>query len=199
MNGMKTLLLIIFSLTTLSPSIRAEDDLTEKSSLLTQEKLLKDSQISYRAEGGFTGVRSYGVIISCVKGKISVMKTAYDPRLPEEQARIHQIGILSQEQYLALWDELQKRSVLTMRNAPLPKFDITDEFTVHFYAKAGVDENNFQAYGLSRPEISRYLAVRKMIDETVNMSALWSSHSALARTLDVPEVSRRNVSPSAPY
>jgi hypothetical protein len=69
----------------------------------SEEELLEESQLSYRAEGGFTGVESYGVIISCVKGKVSILKSIHDPRLEKDNARIRQIGTMDQNEYLQLW------------------------------------------------------------------------------------------------
>src|SRR5262245_32515774 len=40
------------------------------SALPADATLLDRSQIAYRAEGGFTGVESYSVIISCVRGEV---------------------------------------------------------------------------------------------------------------------------------
>src|SRR4051812_31659944 len=47
----------------------------------SNDELLEKSQISYAADGGFTGVRSFSVIISCVNGRISTLKTIRNPRV----------------------------------------------------------------------------------------------------------------------
>lgn len=150
----------------------------------SDSELLKESQISYRAEGGFTGVESYGVIISCVKGKISVMKSIHDPRLKNEAARVRQLGNMNQNDYLRLWGDLQRQAFFKMRDSNPLTMDINDEFTNYFIAKVGGKSHKFEVVGISRPEASRYYALRERIDQSVNMKSLWSSHENLARHFD---------------
>jgi len=159
---------------------------------LDRESLLESSQVSYRAEDGFTGVHSYGVIISCVKGKISVMKSIYDPRLPDSQSRIRQLGSMDEQSYLALWDNLKNNAIFRMQDAPQPAEDISDEFTVSFFAKVGGSLHQFRVYGISRPDASRYFAIQKLIDDSVQMASLWNAHTNLAARLESPEISQKN-------
>lgn len=149
-----------------------------------EERLLQNSQISYRAEGGFTGVQSYGVILSCVNGRISVMKSIYDPRLPADKAQMREIASMDKDTYLKLWDDLNKQAFFKTPDAPQPKHDIADEFTVNFHAKIGEEHHEFQVYGISLPSSSRYFGIRKRIDDSVNMSALWYSHKNVARSIE---------------
>jgi hypothetical protein len=166
---------------TIVPASQRED------SPVSTSDLLASSQISYRAEGGFTGVQSYGVIISCVKGKISVMKSIFDPRLNSEKSRIRQIGTMDSNAYITLWDSLAAHAVLKMDNAPEPKYDILDEFTVTFYTKVGDTLHQFYARGISRPEAAKYFAVRNLIDTAVDMKALWNTHNNLAKHIPTPK------------
>jgi hypothetical protein len=147
----------------------------------TNDDILKGSQISYRADGGFTGVQGYGVIISCVNGKISVLKTISDPRLRDEAATVHDISSIGTDEYLNLWDNLDREALFKMSDAPDPKVDILDEFTVTFHAVVGKDHHEFRVHGISRPEAARYYALRQLIDDSVHMKALWNVHSDLAR------------------
>lgn len=151
---------------------------------ITDKEILKNSQISYRAEGGFSTVQSYGVILSCVNGRVSVLKSIYDPRLSADKARSREVGEMPVEQYVELWNNLDRYSLLKMQDAPRPKNDIQDEFTIHFAAKVGKLFHEFDVYGISRPESARYFAVRKMIDDSVQMKSLWETHQHLARHLD---------------
>ena len=151
---------------------------------ISDKEILSASQLSYRAEGGFTGVQSFGVILSCVNGRVSVMKSIYDPRLAADRARTREIGTMSPDTYLALWNNLDRHALFKMTDAPLPTRDIEDEFTVHFYAKAGKMLHQFDVVGISRPEAARYFAVQRLIDGSVKMQALWGLHQNLAKKLD---------------
>lgn len=144
------------------------------------EKLLENSQISYRAEGGFTGVQAYSVVIACVNGRISILKSIHDPR-HGNASPIRQTTRLSSETYLRLWDDLLKNAIFSLRDAPLPNHDILDEFTVHFEARVGKVQHRFQVYGCSRPEASRYFAVKNLLDQASQMSHLWERHKNLAK------------------
>lgn len=157
---------------------------------LTDDQILANSQISYRAEGGFTGVESYGVIVSCVKGKISVMKSIYDPRLQKDNARMRQIGSLSKEDYLVLWENLDRQAIFKMKDSAPLTMDVYDEFTNHFYVKVGDYLHQFDVVGISLPEASRYFAIRKLIDDSVSMHSLWSTHTSLARHLKEPSLTQ---------
>src|SRR5262245_28893050 len=75
--------------------------------------VLQRSQIAYRAEGGFSGVESYGVIISCVKGEVSVMSSIHDPRIPDGEP-IRRFEHMNAEKYLALWNSLVKQAGLKL-------------------------------------------------------------------------------------
>lgn len=143
------------------------------------ETALEDSQISYRAEGGFTGVESFGVILSCVNGRISVLKSIADPRLGSE-GRLRQVASMTPEAYRQLWRQLERLSVMTTPNAPAPRMDILDEFTVRFEVRVGPVTHRFSARGLSRPEAARHFALRSSIDNAAGMAALWQSHSEIA-------------------
>jgi hypothetical protein len=147
---------------------------------LSNSALLRDSQISYRAEGGFSGVESYGVIISCVRGKISVLKSLYNPKLGTSRSRIRQIGSMDKKTYLNLWAHLKKHSVVAMKDCPQPSEDIHDEFTVSFHTKVGGQTHKFKVYGIGRPEASRYFALRCLIDTAANMKSIWDIHEGLA-------------------
>ena len=46
-----------------------------------QSEILAHSELSYKADGGFTGIRSYSVRICCNKGKITTVRTILDPRI----------------------------------------------------------------------------------------------------------------------
>jgi len=148
---------------------------------VARKDILKQSQVSYRAEGGFSGVISYGVIISCVEGKISVLKSIHDPRLTNSDSRKREIGKMSQKEYLALWNKLQKISVLNTRNAPDPRLDILDEFTLTFNVNVGKKRNSFQVYGIGRPEAARQFAVKSLIDTAAHMDSLWNSRQSTAK------------------
>ncbi len=159
---------------------------------ISDKDILKESQLSYRAEGGFTGVQSFGVILSCVNGRVSVMKSIYDPRLSADKARTREIGTMKTSEYLDLWNNLDRHAMLKMDSAPLPNKDLNDEFTVHFYAKAGKLLHQFDVVGISRPEAARYFAVRKLIDESVQMGALWNIHQNAARAIDSSVADKSN-------
>lgn len=156
----------------------------------SERQILAESQISYRAEGGFTGVESYGVIISCVKGKISVMKSIYDPRLQKDNARMRALGSMDKEEYVQLWKDLERQAFFKMRDSSPLTMDIADEFTNHFVAKVGDRTHKFDVVGISRPEASRYFALRERIDQSVAMKTLWSTYSRLSKRLDEPALSK---------
>lgn len=145
---------------------------------MSSEELLKKSQISYSADGGFSGVKSYGVIVSCVNGKISMLKTIHDPR--HNQAPIRHRGNMDQTTYLRLWDSLVKHKVLEAKNIAEPKMDIADEFTIQFEARVGSDKNTFQVHGIARPEASQHFAIKSLIDYAVQMHAFAGTHDELA-------------------
>jgi hypothetical protein len=181
---------VLFSLVSLKPCsagpfkelLNNYDSATDATEL-SNDEILKSSQISYRAEGGFTGVQSYGVILRCVNGKVSVMKSIYDPHLSGDKGQIRDIGSMNFDDYLALWNNLDRHAVFKMADAPLPKMDILDEFTIQFNAKVGNTFHHFQVYGISRPEAARYFALRKLVDDAVGMQELWNNHSELVRNL----------------
>lgn len=156
---------------------------TYANSALEEKEIIRESQLSYRAEGGFTGVESFGVILSCVNGQVSVMKSINDPRLSPQQAHMREVGTMNIIKYLDLWKDLDRSAVLSMADAPLPKTDIRDEYTVHFYAKLGESFHQFDVNGITRPEVSRYFAIRKLIDDSVQMQALWATHQNTAKAL----------------
>ena len=156
----------------------------ESSTLLfSPEELIKESQISYRADGGFTGIESYGVIISCVNGKISVLKSIADPNLGNGQNVVRQLGTLDQQTYLALWDTLDNHAMFRMNDAPQPKHEIADEFTVTFFAKVGGAHHKIQVPGIRRPEVSRYFALLSIIDNAADMKSLWNEYQQESSTL----------------
>jgi hypothetical protein len=140
--------------------------------------VLARSQVSYRAEGGFSGVESYGVIISCVGGDISVLASIHDPRLPSEPMR--KIGKITPERYIELWNGLIRQASARMGDGPVLDRDVLDEFTVTFNLSVGEKTHRFRAQGLSLPECSRYQAVRALIDDTVQMAELWKAHDQAA-------------------
>jgi hypothetical protein len=156
----------------------------------SREELLDNSQISYRAEGGFTGVESFSVIISCVKGKISILKSIQDPRLDESHSRIRQLGSMEAENYLQLWEEMNKHALFQMKDTSPVSMDILDEFTHHFYAKVGERYHKFQAQGINRPDASRCFAIRQLIDDAVQMSSLWNEHENLTMIYGQPALTQ---------
>lgn len=113
--------------------------------------ILAHSQISYRADGGFTGVQSFSVLISCVDGQISFLKSIHDPRSEEANSTLRQIGSLGKDEYLTLWDILLKCRVFNIPNAPDPKTDLLDEFTYTFDVSVGSENHQFRIYAMSRP------------------------------------------------
>ena len=140
--------------------------------------LLARSQISYRAEGGFSGVESYGVIISCVNNQISVLESIHDPRVPSEPMR--RLGHMTPDEYLALWDSLIRQAALKLPDGPTIKQDVLDEFTVTFTAGVMDQTHQFRAQALSLPECARYQAIRSVIDNAVDMASLWKKHDQMA-------------------
>lgn len=149
--------------------------------LLSKQSILKQSQISYKAQGGFTGVESYGVLISCSGGKISVLKTLRDPRLGQKEGHLRQAGTLDTNAYLRLWESLSRLSLFSTPDAPQPKMDILDEFTFMFEAQAGSQRHGFKVYGISRPEAARHFAIKNAIDMAAGMDSLWHTHQSLAK------------------
>ncbi|MCG3205922.1 MAG: hypothetical protein KCHDKBKB_02646 [Elusimicrobia bacterium] len=149
--------------------------------VLSDKEILKVSQLSYQAEGGFSGVQSYGVILSCVNGQVSLLKTIHDPRFPSDKAILRQIGHMATEDYLKLWNTLDRHGIFKTANAPKPKMDIMDEFTVRFHAKVGERHHQFDVYGISRPEAARYFSLQKLIDNSVQMQSLWTVHNETAK------------------
>lgn len=147
----------------------------------TKSEILKDSSISYRAEGGFTGVKSFSVIISCVRGKVSILKTIRDPRSGLKNQVHRQTKTMTREKYVKLWKCLKRQCILTVPDAPDPEIDILDEFTFKFEARVGKQKNNFKIYGMSRPGASRYFALKNIIDKAADMASFWSYHESLAR------------------
>lgn len=147
----------------------------------SRNDILKNSQISYRAEGGFTGIHSYSVIVTCVRGKISTLQSIHDPRIRNGNSHLRRAGRMDKVSYLNLWKSLNNLAVLNIKDAPNPKMDILDEFTVKFEARAGDYKNTFKVYGCGRPEAARYYAVKNIIDQSVDMRSLWATHSRLAK------------------
>jgi len=148
---------------------------------LSTKEILKQSQISYQAEGGFSGIRSYGVHISCVGGKISTLCSIIDPRITKSDTKpIYRKGTMDIDTYLALWHKMNNMAVFHKKDAPDPKRDILDEFTLNFTVQAGDKSNSFKVYGLSRPEAAQYYALRTLIDRSTQMTALWNFHKSLA-------------------
>jgi hypothetical protein len=148
---------------------------------LSTKEILKQSQISYQAEGGFSGIRSYGVHISCVGGKISTLCSIIDPRITKSDIKpIYRKGTMDIDTYLALWKKMNNMAVFRKKDAPNPKQDILDEFTLNFTVQAGENKNSFRVYGLSRPEAAQYYALRTLIDHSAQMTALWNFHKSLA-------------------
>jgi hypothetical protein len=147
---------------------------------VTHKELLKNSQISYRAEGGFTGVKSYSVIISCVDGRISSMSSIVDPNVPKA-VPLRKRSTMKAEEYLALWDDLKRHQVFNKKDATNPRHDILDEFTVHFEAKVGPKDHSFKVFGCSRPEAAQYFALRNILDQAAGMKQLWETRERFAR------------------
>jgi hypothetical protein len=145
--------------------------------VIDKKDLLAKSELSYRATGGFSEVNSYTVILSCVNGKISTFRAVRNNR----HGIFRKPGTMSQEAYLNLWDNMLRRKVFEMKDAPTPRQDILDEFTVHFEAKVGDATNKFAAYGCSRPEAAPYFAIRNLIDQAADMKIVWDLHNNIAR------------------
>lgn len=143
------------------------------------EQILNRSQISYSADGGFTGVNSYSVIISCVDGKISVLKTISDPRVKDKN--IYEKSTMDRSAYLALWDNLERMQVFNKKDGKKPSFDVLDEFTTSFSFKIGDKTSQFEAFACSRPECAQYFAIQNLLDKTVQMNRLWDTHQTLVR------------------
>ncbi len=144
---------------------------------IAKKDILAKSQLSYHATGGFTEVNSFAVIITCANGKISTYRSVRNNR----HGTFRRTGTLSKEAYLALWDEMLRRRIFEMQDAPAPKQDILDEFTVNFEVKVGDASNKFAAYGCSRPEASSYFALRSLMDQTADMKAIWDIHHSIVR------------------
>ncbi|MFN0118409.1 MAG: hypothetical protein ACKVQC_08995 [Elusimicrobiota bacterium] len=150
-----------------------------------KKQLIQNSQISYRAEGGFSKAESYGVIISCVDGKVSTLTSIYDPRFSTANSKLRKIGSMSTEDYLDLWASLNRQALFQSVDAPEPKKEQLDEFTVTFFAKIGDDLHNFKVKSIKRPEASRYFALQNLIDRAAQMQVLWQSHKTLSQQLEV--------------
>jgi len=142
-----------------------------------RREILKNSMISYRAVGGYTGVKSYSVVISCVNGKISALSSINDPRIKEVLRRKSD---MTKDSYVMLWKNLNRLAILEKRDAPNPKRDILDQFTINFEVKAGSKQNQFKVVGCSRPEAAQYFAIRSLLDKAVGMDNLWDSQQKLA-------------------
>jgi hypothetical protein len=159
---------------------RAQAPVDANSSLNVEPaQLLERSQVSYRAEGGFTGVESYGVVISCVRGEVSVMASIHDPRVPGAEP-MRTFSHMSSERYLALWNSLIRQAALRLENGPALNRDVRDEFTVSFHLSVGEQSRDLHAQGLSLPECSRYQALRSLIDDAADMASLWKAHDDVA-------------------
>lgn len=143
----------------------------------SKKELLSKSQLSYRASGGFTEVNSFSVIISCVDGKISTYRSLRNNR----HGALRRTGTMTKVEYLNLWDKMLRHRVMSMPNAPEPKHDILDEFTVEFEAKVGKTTHNFSARGCSRPEASRHFAIRNLLDQAADMKTVWDLHQKIVR------------------
>jgi len=141
----------------------------------SNEEILKNSQVSYRAEGGFSDVISYGIIISCVDGKISVFKSIHDPKLVDEDHKRFELGSMTHEKYIALWKKLANMNVFIAKDVPDPKEDILEEFTYSFHVKIGKKENQFNVYGIQRPAASHLFAFKSLIDKSADMESFWNS------------------------
>jgi hypothetical protein len=153
-------------------------DLSEKNQpSFTDQEILKNSQISYHADGGFTGVRSYGVIISCVNGKISTLKSIHNPG---RQGASRQKGTMDHASYIRLWKSLKRQRAFTAQNVPAPKHDIRDEFTIDFEARVGSEKNAFRVYGIGRPEASHQFAIKTLIDSAARMQAFIGDRQKVA-------------------
>lgn len=148
---------------------------------LDEGTLLRKSQISYRAEGGFSKVQSYSVIISCVDGKISTLATIHDPHLGADKGTLHQTGTLDKDQYLRLWKSAAQMGVQSKKDAPPLKQDILDEFTVTFDVQAGNWNHRFSAAGISRREASSYFAIRSLLDQYAQTAWLWDQYQELTK------------------
>lgn len=150
---------------------------------LSDNAILKDSELAYNAEGGFTGVQSYGVILSCVNGRVSVLKSIYDPRLSPEKAKTREIATMDPKKYLALWRNVDRHAIFKFSNCPQPTREIYDEFTVRFTARVGKKCHRFEVAGISRPIAARYYAIRELIDASVRMEALWDAHALSSKNV----------------
>lgn len=146
---------------------------------IPDSEILKNSQISYRAEGGFTGINSYGIIISCVNGHISMLKSLHDPR--RHQSTLHERGLMNHEAYLRLWKELKRQGVFSAASVPEPKMEIADQFTLTFEAKAGNAKHQFSVHGIARPEACQQFAIKSLIDASANMHTFIGAREYLAR------------------
>ena len=133
----------------------------------TDKELLKKSQISYHAVGGFTGVKSYSVMISCVDGHVSALSSITDPHARIAATALKKKSNMTAKEYVALWDNLKRHHVFNKKDNSKPKQDILDEFTVHFEAKVGDREHEFKVYACSRPEAAQYFAIRSLLDNAV--------------------------------
>ena len=165
--------------TTLEKNIETSDYKKTRKHV-AENSILKNSQISYRATGDGPGVQSFGVIISCVDGKISILKSLRDPDINHSLPQIRQIGNISQKEYLNLWRNLEELKFWNMDDAKDPTDLGTHHFTTEFFVKLDQKMHKFKVKDLDRPEFSSYLTIQKLIDKTANMQTLWDSYHSLA-------------------
>jgi hypothetical protein len=71
---------------------------------------LRDSELVYEVSGGFAGLARRGALAS-VEGKITVEYRSDEPR----GALSQQTGTLSSKEYLALWRELERDGLWTLK------------------------------------------------------------------------------------
>jgi hypothetical protein len=156
---------------------------------VSDDTLLERSQLSYRAEGELANSEAYGVIISCVKGQISVLTSVHNPRLPNEPIR--RVGRLAPERYLKLWNDLERAGLYELRDNLQDEKRSVGGFSVAFNMAAGADARQFRAQGLALPESFRYRIVRSLIDEAAQVAAVWEAHQEMAA--DVAELPENNM------
>ena len=160
-----------------APEPEADAFATDTASVLAR------SQVSYRAEGGFSGVESYGAIISCVNGEVSVMASIHDPRSKNGEPT-RKICHITPERYVVLWNSLVRQAGLKLGDGPTLRRETLDEFSVTFILSVGDTSRQFRAQGLSLPECARYEALRSTIDEAAQMAEVWKAHD---EALDLPK------------
>jgi len=148
---------------------------------IDEKALLKSSHISYRAVGGFTGVKSFSVLISCVDGRVSILKTIHNPKGIPNRPTLRHNGAMTTKAYMEFWDNLVKQQIMQIPDCPDPRQEILEEFTFHFEARVGDEKHSFRSYGLTRPEASRYFALKNLIDSVADMASLWDRHGKIAQ------------------